>query len=747
MAYTVYFSDPTKFSSAIIVDDGLPGNPGNNYSTSLTLVGKNASGYAHDFATNFLHLLENHASGTPPNNPIEGQLWYDNSNYKLKINDGTASGANWKSINGVYQESIEPVESVTGDIWVDTTTFQLKIKNRNSEWILVGPAIDGSSKSGPIAETVLDTVGVGHKIIANYIDGNIVEIISPDQFTPQIRIDGFESIFPGINLTSTNSAILNANAYAAQNIVVTSPTRGVISGNYFVRNDIDSSINGVLNAKNGLTLGIDPTFAIQKEGTFKNKFVNSRLNGSFGFQIIDENDIFNEILTIRGENKRVGINTPDPRFTLDVTGSARFSGTVTITTNADDAFTVTGSAEFKKNTSFSSTATFNSTSTFFNGIRIGNTVTDSSILSKEIIRPAVHNVYNLGSTSTAFKEIHSAVFKGNLDGVATTATRLSSSAQFVMSGDVFSSGIVYGGTGETKTFNTQLQANAVTSRNTVTSVAATDELLVAVKSVSFVSIPANGGSGNGVAFDITRQANGNYLIDRVASSGTNYVANEVLTVPGTLLGGENNINDMTLTIPSVNVLGSVPTNTELFTSVSGTGVTGLAKASRNALLSDVLDFLIPAGTVIPYAGISKPDSATTLSKGWLFCDGSVVSRNQYPALFAAIGFTYGKTLVSGQFRLPDLRGRMIIGYDNMSNGLSSSGGTANRVVGANTPNTFAASQGTAPPVVGGQTTASVTATSFSQQYPFPTPGFGGTATGIVTTVMNPFHAMNYIIKA
>jgi hypothetical protein len=41
----------------------------------------------------------------------------------------------------------------------------------------------------------------------------------------------------------------------------------------------------------------------------------------------------------------------------------------------------------------------------------------------------------------------------------------------------------------------------------------------------------------------------------------------------------------------------------------------------------------------------------------------------------------------------------------------------------------------------------MTATSFSQQFPFPTAGFGGTATGMVTTVMIPFHAMNYIIKA
>lgn len=747
MSYSVKFSDLTKLSSAIIVDDGKAGSPGNNYSTSLTLIGKNASGYAEYISTNFLHLLENHASSIPPNNPIEGQLWYNNSVGKLQINDGTASGANWKSINGVYQEPEEPPAAVTGDIWVDTTSFQLKVKNENSDWILVGPAIDGSSKSGPIPETVKDTAGVDHKIISNYVNGEIVEILSPDQFTPQIKIDGFDSIKAGINLTSTNSAILNATAYAAQNILVTTPVRSVISGNYFVRNDIDTSINGVINAKKGITIGIDPTFTIQKEGTFKNKFINSKANGTFAFQIADEDDIYNEIVTINGGNKRVGINTPNPQFGLDVTGSARFSGTVTITTNADDALTISGSVAFGKNTSFSSTASFSSTSTFLTGVRVGNTLTDSSSAPKEIIQPAVHQAYNLGSATKAFNEIHSTNFVGTLVGTSTVATRLSSSAQFTMSGDVASAGITYGGTGGTLNFTTQLQAAAISARSTVTSVASTDELLVAVKAVSFVNIPANGGSGGGAAFDIIRQSNGSYVISRVANTGSNYVITDSLTIPGTFLGGENNVNDLVIGIPAVNALGSIPTNTALYTSVLGTGVTGLAKASRDALLSNVLDFLIPAGTILPFAGLTPPDPATPLSKGWLFCDGSIVSNTQYPELFAAIGFTYGKTLVSGQFKLPDLRGRTIIGYDNMTNGLTSSPGVANRVVGATTPNSFSASNGTAPLVVGGSTTATVTATSFSQQFPFPTAGFGGTATGIVTTVMNPFHAMNYLIKA
>ncbi|WP_081862712.1 tail fiber protein [Chromobacterium haemolyticum] len=50
--------------------------------------------------------------------------------------------------------------------------------------------------------------------------------------------------------------------------------------------------------------------------------------------------------------------------------------------------------------------------------------------------------------------------------------------------------------------------------------------------------------------------------------------------------------------------------------------------------------------------------------GWLKCDGSPVSRSTYPALFAAIGTTYGAGDGSTTFSLPDLRGEFIRGFDD-----------------------------------------------------------------------------------
>lgn len=56
---------------------------------SLTLIGRNSPFYALEHNQNFVHLLENSASGIAPSNPTRGQTWYDTVNQVLKLYDGT----------------------------------------------------------------------------------------------------------------------------------------------------------------------------------------------------------------------------------------------------------------------------------------------------------------------------------------------------------------------------------------------------------------------------------------------------------------------------------------------------------------------------------------------------------------------------------------------------------------------------------------------------------------------------------
>lgn len=64
------------------------------------------------------------------------------------------------------------------------------------------------------------------------------------------------------------------------------------------------------------------------------------------------------------------------------------------------------------------------------------------------------------------------------------------------------------------------------------------------------------------------------------------------------------------------------------------------------------------GTVLPFAGSAAPD-------GWILCYGQAVSRTAYANLFAVIGTTFGTGDGSTTFNLPDLRGRIAAGKDNM----------------------------------------------------------------------------------
>lgn len=50
--------------------------------------------------------------------------------------------------------------------------------------------------------------------------------------------------------------------------------------------------------------------------------------------------------------------------------------------------------------------------------------------------------------------------------------------------------------------------------------------------------------------------------------------------------------------------------------------------------------------------------------GWLLCDGRVVLRAQYPALFTAIGTTWGAGDNVSTFNLPEVRGEFFRAWDN-----------------------------------------------------------------------------------
>jgi phage-related tail fiber protein len=76
---------------------------------------------------------------------------------------------------------------------------------------------------------------------------------------------------------------------------------------------------------------------------------------------------------------------------------------------------------------------------------------------------------------------------------------------------------------------------------------------------------------------------------------------------------------------------------------------------------------VPIGTILPYGGpVSGSSQGTLETQGYLFCDGTAISRSDYSALFSVIGNAFGAGNNVDTFNLPDLRGLFLRGVDGGS---------------------------------------------------------------------------------
>ena len=94
----------------------------------------------------------------------------------------------------------------------------------------------------------------------------------------------------------------------------------------------------------------------------------------------------------------------------------------------------------------------------------------------------------------------------------------------------------------------------------------------------------------------------------------------------------------------------------IFKTASGPGDTqpenNFYTATVEKIVSTVPTFYL--GMIMPYAGETAP-------VGWMICDGRSLVRSQYEELFQVVGTRYGSPTPL-EFRVPDLRGRLPMGY-------------------------------------------------------------------------------------
>ena len=289
--------------------------------TDVTLVGKNATTYGELFNENFIKMLENFANTSQPNKPLEGQLWYDTSESRLKVYDGNG----FKVSGGTIVSTSAPSSIGAGDIWIDSLRRQMYFNDGNSN-LLAGPAYTAQQGiSGFQVVDVLDSNNISRTIIFLYVGQVLLGIFSNISFTLLESIPGFTGLTLNVGFTSAYSAVrFNVPASQADSLIAQDGSAKTVES-FLAVDPADgyTVANGTIRILNNqaLVLGASQNNEVTiADNTLQ---INSNIiNQNFSVRSFNSNGILPSFF-INAANEWTGIYTDAPTATLDVNGSVR----------------------------------------------------------------------------------------------------------------------------------------------------------------------------------------------------------------------------------------------------------------------------------------------------------------------------------------------------------------------------------------------------------------------------------------
>jgi hypothetical protein len=367
MPYTVNKSNSSASPNSYTVQDGVV-----NTQTDLSFIGKGYAGYGESIAENFLQLLENFSNTTAPTKPIQGQLWWDSTNSKLQVYNGTA----FQTAGGsAPYQSEAPSGLSQGDIWIDSDTGQMYFYNGTSS-VLVGPASSTGTTNGFTYDTILDSSDASQNVTKLFNDGNLIAIISEDTFTPKVSITGFSSIKKGITLTTAIADV------KFQGTATDSDALGGVAAVNFLRSNANDTTSGTLGVVNdsGFTVGADSDLSLTVDGT--GAIISNTVQDTDITFKVNDGGATTTVMTIDGSESRIGIGTTTPTAKLEVNGTIKATSLET---------SVTGNV------------TGNLTSS---GANTMGTLAMAGTLTSKAIVPDTDNTYDIGTSSVGYSTVH-----------------------------------------------------------------------------------------------------------------------------------------------------------------------------------------------------------------------------------------------------------------------------------------------------------------------------------------------------
>jgi microcystin-dependent protein len=691
MSYQVTFTqtnNPDK--PPITVADGTIDN-----TTSLQFVGKNYAGYGTVIANDFLHLLENFANDTAPLNPVQGQLWFDTaaSVNLLKVYDGSS----WNPAGSLKKSGTAPAAATSGDLWVNTTTSQLYLYS-GSAWILIGPQFSAGLQTGPIVESIVDTSNISHNVVTFYASSSSnntesyrIAIISKDTFTPKAAVTGFQTINEGFNLSTVNSTSATSlsriwgTAQQADALLVGSNT---VAAANFLRGDTTTIANYPINVRNdgGITLGANLGFNIGITGTTTVLYSKNSGN-SVEFATNNSGTVITAMHLSADAKLGIGANNANPQSTLDVIGGVTVKDDPT-----SHAVNWTANTPYSVNTyviynNFYYQITSAGISGTTGPVHTSGSASDGTVTLLYIgnvpTSPVPGRIIITGTSDVGASSI-SPFDPGGAS--IQTAGGLSVGKKSSFGDDITSYGqifINYLDASSNPVAASVIQPGTDSAANLYD---------IGTSNRPFRNVYAQAFQGN---FSGTFTGSLTGSITGAAAklqSATTFLLTGDVSSPGVVFDGQTATGTVTFNtsinqgiITSKNEATDSALNDQLL--VYQASSSQLVKMSKQALFKHTAT--VPVGALFPFAG-----SKTTLPAGYLLCDGSEVKTSDYPQLFAVLGYTYKAALLLiglSTFALPDFRGRIPLGADNMNNGLTvpaadgsniqinAGGGIANRI--------------------------------------------------------------------
>ena len=209
----------------------------------------------------------------------------------------------------------------------------------------------------------------------------------------------------------------------------------------------------------------------------------------------------------------------------------------------------------------------------------------------------------------------------------------------------------------------------------------TSNRVAAISSEQSTRIAADSSLQAAINAEITRaQAAESSLSDSISSEASTRQAADSVVLQDAKNYTDQKVSDLIAAAPEVlntiNELAQAINNDQSFATTIATQISQLASnlsseitraQSAESSLSTALESSTPIGTIQMYVGPILTQHTPTgevgiAPNGWLLCNGAVLRRDQYAALFSVIGTTFGSGNGVNSFNLPDPDGNENINF-------------------------------------------------------------------------------------